>query len=108
MAVPHPSDRRKLGRFERIDARFWRTAPCAEVELPPAPRRWSPLAGRPGRFLFVDRPTIAEICLVPQLGNARRFGVDLTPYPRLLAAEATALEIPAFAQAVPDRQPDAE
>jgi len=65
-------------------------------------------AGRPGRFLFADRPTVAEICLVPQLGNARRFGVDLTPFPRLLAAEAAALEIPAFAQAVPDRQPDAE
>lgn len=66
------------------------------------------VAGRPGRFLFGDRPTVAEICLVPQLGNARRFGVDVTAFPRLLAAEAAAMELSAFAEAVPARQPDAE
>lgn len=66
------------------------------------------VAGRPGRFLFADRPTFAEICLVPQLGNARRFGVDVRRFPRLLAAEAAAMELPAFAQSVPSRQPDAE
>jgi len=63
---------------------------------------------RPGRFLFGDTPTIAEICLVPQLGNARRFGVDVTRFPRLLAAEAAAMELPAFVAATPQRQPDAE
>ena len=66
------------------------------------------VADRPGRFLFGHRPTIAEICLVPQLGNARRFGVDVARFPRLLAAEAAAMELPAFADAVPARQPDAE
>lgn len=65
-------------------------------------------AGRPGRFLFGDGPTIAEICLVPQLGNARRFGVDVTRFPRLLAAEAAAMELPAFSETVAAKQPDAE
>lgn len=63
---------------------------------------------RPGPFLFGPAPTLAELCLVPQLSNARRFGVDLAPLPRLLAAEAACLALPAFADAAPDRQPDAE
>jgi maleylpyruvate isomerase len=51
---------------------------------------------------------MADLCLVPQLANARRFGVDVSAYPRLLKAEAAAREIKAFADAAPDRQPDAE
>jgi maleylpyruvate isomerase len=46
--------------------------------------------------------------LVPQLGNARRFGCDLSILPRLTAAEAACNALPAFANAVPERQPDAE
>jgi maleylpyruvate isomerase len=65
-------------------------------------------AGAPGPFLFGPAPTLAEICLIPQLGNARRFGVDLAAMPRLLAAEAACRALPAFADAAPDRQPDAE
>lgn len=61
-----------------------------------------------GPFCFGDRPTLADICLVPQLGSARRFGADMSRFPRLLAAEAWALELPAFAEAAPERQPDAE
>ena len=61
-----------------------------------------------GKYCFGDTPTIADICLVPQLANARRFGVDVAAYPRLLKAEAAAKEIKAFADAAPDRQPDAE
>ena len=53
-------------------------------------------------------PTIADLCLVPQLANARRFGVDVSAYPRLLKAEAAAKEMKAFADAAPDKQPDAE
>ncbi len=59
-------------------------------------------------FLFGTAPTLAEICLVPQLGNARRFGVALEAYPRLLAAEAACRALPAFAAAEPERQADAE
>jgi maleylpyruvate isomerase len=60
-----------------------------------------------GPFCFGDQPTLADICLVPQLANARRFGADLT-WPRLLAAEAACLTLPAFTESAPDRQPDAE
>ena len=62
----------------------------------------------PGPFCFGAAPTLADICLVPQLGNARRFGVDMTRFPRLLEREAACLALPAFAEAVPNRQPDAE
>jgi maleylpyruvate isomerase len=66
------------------------------------------IAAEAGPFCFGDQPTIADLCLVPQLANARRFGVDLAAFPRLLKAEAAARNIKAFADAAPDRQPDAE
>jgi maleylpyruvate isomerase len=66
------------------------------------------IAGEAGPFCFGAEPTIADLCLVPQLANARRFGVDLAAFPRLLKAEAAASNIKAFADAAPDRQPDAE
>ena len=66
------------------------------------------IAGEPGPFCFGAAPTIADLCLVPQLANARRFGVDVEAYPRLLKAEATAKASKAFADAAPERQPDAE
>ncbi|MGJ5208102.1 maleylacetoacetate isomerase [Bradyrhizobium sp. HKCCYLR20261] len=62
----------------------------------------------PGPFCFGATPTLADLCLVPQLGNARRFGVDVAAFPRLLQAEAAAKAMPAFADAAPERQPDAE
>ena len=58
-------------------------------------------------FIFGDTPGIAEICLVPQMFNARRFEIDLTAFPRLLAIEEKCLELSAFQEAAPDRQPDA-
>ena len=61
-----------------------------------------------GPFCFGGAPTIADLCLVPQLANARRFGVDVSAFSRLLEAEAAAKEIKAFADAAPDKQPDAE
>ena len=66
------------------------------------------IAKEPGPFCFGAAPTMADLCLVPQLGNARRFGVDVNAYPRLLQAEAAARAMPAFADAAPDKQPDAE
>ena len=66
------------------------------------------IAGEAGPFCFGTEPTIADLCLVPQLANARRFGVDLAAFPRLLKAEAATKNIKAFANAAPDRQPDAE
>ena len=61
-------------------------------------------APRSGRFLFGDAPTGADVCLVPQLYNARRFNVPLDGYPTLLRAEENANAIDAFAAAHPDRQ----
>jgi maleylpyruvate isomerase len=61
-----------------------------------------------GPFCFGEAPTMADLCLVPQLANARRFGVDLGAFPRLLGAETAAKNIRAFADAAPERQPDAE
>ncbi|MDA1323007.1 MAG: maleylacetoacetate isomerase [Proteobacteria bacterium] len=65
------------------------------------------LAGTEGPFAFGDRPGLADLCIVPQLGNARRFNVDLR-WPRLLAIEAACLELGAFKVAAPGAQPDAE
>lgn len=66
------------------------------------------LKGVEGPFAFGATPTLADICLVPQIGNARRFKVDLAPFPRLTAIEAHCNTLAAFRDAAPDRQPDAE
>jgi maleylacetoacetate isomerase len=58
---------------------------------------------RAGAFLFGDTPTLADVCLVPQLYNARRFSVPLDPYPTLRRADESASALPAFAAAHPDR-----
>jgi len=60
-------------------------------------------APRAGRFLFGDTATLADICLIPQMFNARRFEVDLAPYPTLLRADVEATKLEAFAAAHPDR-----
>ncbi len=61
---------------------------------------------RPTRFAFTDAPGLAEACLVPQMANARRFGCDLAPYPLLQALDASCRDLPAFAAAAPEGQPD--
>jgi glutathione S-transferase len=60
-------------------------------------------APRAGRFLFGDTPTLADICLVPQMYNARRFHIPVDGYPTLLRADAAATAHEAFAAAHPDR-----
>jgi maleylacetoacetate isomerase len=60
-------------------------------------------APRAGAFLFGDAPSLADVCLVPQLYNARRFNVPLDAYPTLLRAEANAQALDAFAEAAPER-----
>ncbi len=54
-----------------------------------------------------DSPGLADCCLIPQVYNARRWGLDLTPWPRITAVEAACLDLPAFAEAAPEAQPDA-
>ncbi|MDQ2893059.1 MAG: maleylacetoacetate isomerase [Pseudomonadota bacterium] len=68
-----------------------------------------PLIAQYGKgFAFGDTPTLADCFLVPQLYSAERFSLDLTPYPRLVAAGEKARTLPAFAAAHPSRQPDAD
>lgn len=50
-----------------------------------------------------DAPDLTDVCLVPQMANARRFDLDMTPFPRLLRIDAALQAIPAFAAAHPDR-----
>jgi maleylacetoacetate isomerase len=61
-----------------------------------------------GAFCHGESPTLADVCLVPQLSNARRFKVDLAPYPTLVRIDATCRALPEFAAAAPEIQPDAE
>ena len=61
-----------------------------------------------GPYCLGDTPGIADICLVPQVANANRFKVPLDAYPRIRAINAACLALPAFADAQPARQPDAE
>ena len=61
-------------------------------------------APKAGKFLFGDAPTGADVCLIPQLYNARRYNVPLDSYPTLLRAEENANSLEAFAAAHPDRQ----
>jgi maleylacetoacetate isomerase len=69
--------------------------------LPALEAMAAPLAGK---FLWGDAPTAADICLVPQLYNARRYEVPLGDYPTLLRAEENANMLEAFAAAAPERQ----
>jgi len=68
----------------------------------------SSVAGGVGPFLVGDGPSFAEVCLIPQLFNARRWGCNVSAWPTLLRAEMAAQEHPAFLAAHPDRQPDAQ
>ncbi len=61
-----------------------------------------------GRFCHGAAPTLADICLIPQMFNARQIALDLSPWPTLLRIEEAASAHPAFAAAHPSRQPDAE
>ena len=68
-----------------------------------------PMVARHGKgYAFGDTPGLADCCLVPQVYNAARFHVDMTPFPAIRAAVARALEHPAIAAAHPNLQPDAQ
>lgn len=92
---------RKLGHDQAtIDAWYasWVTAGFDAIE---------PLLG-PGPYAFGARVTLADVCLVPQVFNARRFKVPLERYPKILSAEAACAALAAFDKARPENQPDAE
>ena len=60
-----------------------------------------------GRHMYGNTVTMADVCIVPQMANARRYKCDLEPYPTLRAVCAHLESLPAFAQAAPQAQPDA-
>ena len=61
-----------------------------------------------GQFCEGDTPTLADVCLVPQVYNARRFDVDVSRFPTIQAIDAACMELNAFQRASPENQPDAE
>jgi maleylacetoacetate isomerase len=77
----------------------WIVRGFAGLERETAMHGWTP-----GGFLFGDTPTIADICLVPQMRNAVRYQVDLSPFPLLVAARDHAMAHPAFADTAPETQ----
>jgi maleylpyruvate isomerase len=64
--------------------------------------------GKAGRYCHGDTPSLADCCLVPQVFNAQRFGVDLAPYPEIARIAANCAELAAFQTAHPSQQADAE
>ena len=61
-----------------------------------------------GRFCHGDAPTLADVCLVPQLANARRVALDVARWPTIARIEIACNALPAFVNAAPAKQPDAE
>lgn len=68
---------------------------------------WADKFSTSRRFLYEDKISLADVCLVPQMYNARRFDVDLHDYPGLVAIDAHLQTVPAVVAAGPERQPDA-
>lgn len=64
--------------------------------------------GHSGSCCFGDQPGLADCCLVPQVANARRFGIAMDAYPNIVRIDAHLMQMPAFRQAAPDSQVDAE
>jgi maleylacetoacetate isomerase len=62
----------------------------------------------PGPYSFGPAVTLADICLVPQVANARRLKTPLDRFPKIVAVDAACAKLPAFEQARPENQPDAE
>lgn len=89
----------ELKSDEKVFAAYWNARGLAALE--------SAVKETAGTYCVGDAVSFADIFLVPQLYGARRYGVDLTPYPTLTRIEAACDKLPAFQAAHPDRQPDA-
>ena len=62
----------------------------------------------PGPYATGNAVTLADICIVPQVANARRLKVPLDAFPKIVAVDAACAKLPAFDKARPENQPDAE
>jgi len=97
--------RRELGADEEAVARWirhWIGQGFTALEA------WIVRHSGDGRHCHGTAVTLADVCLVPQVYNARRFALDLAPWPRLAAVTSALESLPAFAAARPELQPDAE
>jgi maleylacetoacetate isomerase len=97
--------RREFGADDEAIARWirhWITRGFTAMET------WIERHSGDGHHCYGAAVTLADVCLVPQVYNARRFQTDLTPFPRLMEVAAALETLPAFAAAWPERQPDAE
>ncbi|NIA70090.1 maleylacetoacetate isomerase [Pelagibius litoralis] len=94
-----------LGQDRKVQGEWFRH--WVAVEFAALEQR---LADEPqtGRFCHGDSPGLADLCLVPQVVNGRRFDCDMTPYPTIRRIHEACMEISAFVEAAPDRQPDTE
>ena len=93
------TDRLEVTQAQRLEwYRHWVAEGFARLEVM--------LAESAGRFCHGDSPGMADVCLMPQLYNARRFECELMDYPRILAIEAACQSLESFQQAHPERQPD--
>ncbi|MFC3078640.1 maleylacetoacetate isomerase [Phenylobacterium terrae] len=106
----HPLNNTRVGRYLNKELGVEQAAWMAWIH------RWiadgfdalEPMVAEHGRgFAFGETPTLADCCLVPQVYSARRYEVDISAYPAIVAAADRAAALPAFAAAHPDRQPDA-
>lgn len=91
--------------LDQVAADAWYRHWCAEGLA--ALERDLAAHGRAGRFCHGDAPTMADCCLVPQVFNARRFAVDLAPYPTVTGVFDACMALDAFDAAQPSRQPEA-
>ncbi|AKQ63641.1 Maleylacetoacetate isomerase [Myxococcus hansupus] len=91
--------KQELGADDKAWSAYWNARGLEALE--------AAVQSTAGRFCVGDTVSLADVCLVPQLYGARRFGVDVAAYPTLLRIEAECQSLPAFQAAQPDRQPDA-
>jgi maleylpyruvate isomerase len=98
--MQHLQHRMGIGEHERTGwLRHWIIEGLASLE-----RRLAVVAGT---YAYGDTLTLADLCLVPQVYNARRYHCDLAPFPVIRRVDAACLKLAAFAEARPERQPDA-
>jgi glutathione S-transferase len=87
---------------------YWRSSTSYRVRIALALKGLMAEHPDAGSCVHGDMPTLADLCLVPQMYSARRFNIDLGPYPTLVRIDAHCRKLDAFAAAAPEAQPDAD